>query len=85
MREIAPRNLAFFAGKFDINSPYGVTIPTLKDFAAQVPQAICELNPTNVSRNLIINPDAAPFDNPELRRASAEPRPEGLSRYHHRR
>src|ERR1700739_1365903 len=34
MREIAPRNLAFFAGKFDVNSPYGVTIPTLKDFAA---------------------------------------------------
>ena len=25
MREIAPRNLAFFAGKFDVGSPYGVT------------------------------------------------------------
>src|SRR5213076_389144 len=43
MREIAPRNLAFFAGKFDGNSAYGVTIPTLKDFAAQAPQAICEV------------------------------------------
>jgi peptide/nickel transport system substrate-binding protein len=46
MREIAPRNLAFFAGKFDVNSPYGVTIPTLKDFAAQAPQAICEVTST---------------------------------------
>src|SRR5256714_157510 len=43
MREIAPRNLAFFAGKFDLNSPYGVTIPTLKAFAAQGPQAICRV------------------------------------------
>jgi ABC-type transport system substrate-binding protein len=31
MREIAPRNLAFFAGKFDA-IPLGETIPTLKDF-----------------------------------------------------
>src|SRR6202048_4696391 len=29
IREIATRNLAFFAGKFDVTSPYGVTIPTL--------------------------------------------------------
>src|SRR6516225_7699821 len=37
MREISTRDLAFFAGKFDVNSPYGVTIPTLKDFATQAP------------------------------------------------
>lgn len=36
---IATRNLAFFAGKFDVTSPYGVTIPTLKDFKSQAPQA----------------------------------------------
>jgi hypothetical protein len=35
IKEIATRNLAFFAGKFDVTSPYGVTIPTLKDFASQ--------------------------------------------------
>ena len=29
------------------------------------------MNPTNVSRNLVINRDVAPFDNPELRRAMA--------------
>ena len=71
MREIAPRNLAFFAGKFDVNSPYGVTIPTLKDFAAQAPQAICEVTATNVNRTMIINPAKPPFDNPDLRRAMA--------------
>jgi peptide/nickel transport system substrate-binding protein len=71
MREISTRNLAFFAGKFDVNSPYGVTIPTLKDFAAQAPQAICEVTSTNVNRTLLINPSKPPFDNIELRRAMA--------------
>ena len=71
MREIAPRNLAFFAGKFDVNSPYGVTIPALKDFAVQAPQAICEVTATNVNRTMIINPAKPPFDNPDLRRAMA--------------
>jgi peptide/nickel transport system substrate-binding protein len=69
MREIAPRNLAFFAGKFDMTSPYGVTIPTLKDFKEQAPQSICEVTAVNVPRTMLINPHAAPFDNPELRRA----------------
>src|SRR5467141_3839640 len=55
IREISTRNLAFFAGKFDVTSPYGVTIPTLKDFAAQAPQAICEVTATNVNRTMIIN------------------------------
>src|SRR5580700_7752823 len=39
MRERAPSNLAFFAGKFDVTSPYGVTLPTFKDFKEQAPQA----------------------------------------------
>jgi peptide/nickel transport system substrate-binding protein len=71
MREIATRNLAFFAGKFDVTSPYGVTIPTLKDFKSQAPQAICEVTATNVNRTMIVNPSAPPFDKPELRRAMA--------------
>jgi peptide/nickel transport system substrate-binding protein len=71
MREIATRNLAFFAGKFDVTSPYGVTIPTLKDFNSQAPQAICEVTATNVNRTMIVNPSAPPFDKPELRRAMA--------------
>jgi peptide/nickel transport system substrate-binding protein len=71
MREIATRNLAFFAGKFDVTSPYGVTIPTLKDFKSQVPQAICEVTATNVNRTMIVNPISPPFDKLELRRAMA--------------
>ena len=71
IREIATRNLAFFAGKFDVTSPYGVTIPTLKDFKSQAPQAICEVTATNVNRTMIVNPTAPPFDKPELRRAMA--------------
>src|SRR5580693_232411 len=68
MREIAPRNLAFFAGKFDA-IPLGVTIPTLKDFREQAPPAICQANVGNVPRTMLINLHKPPFDNPELRRA----------------
>src|SRR5215475_7861371 len=71
MREISTRDLAFFAGKFDVNSPYGVTIPTLKDFATQAPQALCEVTSTNVNRTMIINPAKPPFDNLALRQAMA--------------
>ena len=49
--------------------PTDVTIPLLKDVKAQAPKAVCELAPTNVSTNLIINRDAPPFDNAEIRRA----------------
>jgi peptide/nickel transport system substrate-binding protein len=68
MKETAPRNLAFFAGKFDA-VPLGVTIPTLKDFKEQAPQAICETLVGNVPRTMLINLHKPPFDNPELRRA----------------
>ena len=61
IKEIATRNLAFFAGKFDVTSPYGVTVPTLKDFASQAPQAICEVTATNVNRTMIINSSAPPL------------------------
>src|SRR5947207_2383905 len=71
MKDNTTRNLAFIAGKFDIASPYGMTVPLLNDVMAQAPQAICELTSTNVSRNLILNRDKPPFDNAELRRAVA--------------
>ena len=63
------RNLSFIAGKFDISSPYGTTVPQLKDVMSQAPHAVCEVTATNVSRNLILNPEKPPFDNAELRRA----------------
>src|SRR5712692_3707991 len=48
-----------------------LTIPLPKDVQSQAPQAVCELAPTNVSTNLIVNRETPPFDNAELRRAMA--------------
>src|SRR5438128_1673076 len=69
IRDVSTRNLAFIAGKVDMYSPHGVTIPILKEIKSQAPQAICEVAPTNVNRTLIINRDKPPFDNADLRRA----------------
>jgi peptide/nickel transport system substrate-binding protein len=63
--------LAFEAGKFDLTFPDEVTIPLLKEVKSQAPNAICEVRPTNVSTNLIVNRDKPPFDNSDLRRALA--------------
>jgi peptide/nickel transport system substrate-binding protein len=63
--------LAFIAGKFDMTFPYQVTIPLLRDVQNQMPQAICELRPNNVRSTMLINRNAPPFDNPDLRRAMA--------------
>ena len=43
----------------------------MQDVKHQAPQAICELVPGNASTNLLVNREAPPFDNPELRRALA--------------
>ncbi|HTZ35577.1 MAG TPA: ABC transporter substrate-binding protein, partial [Stellaceae bacterium] len=61
--------LAFETGKFDLTFPYEVTAPLIKEVASQAPQAVCELVPANSSTNLLVNRDAPPFDNPDLRRA----------------
>ena len=63
--------LGFIAGKFDLTFPFGLTVPLMKDIQKQAPQAVCELEPANQSTNLIVNRDAPPFDNPEIRRAMA--------------
>jgi peptide/nickel transport system substrate-binding protein len=63
--------LAFVAGQLDMTFPYEVTVPLLKDIEIQAPQAICELPPRGVSSTLIVNRNAPPFDNPDLRRAMA--------------
>jgi len=68
---VATRNLTFIAGTFDISSPYGTSVPLLEEVKSQAPQAICDLTATNVSRNLILNPQKPPFDKPDLRRAVA--------------
>ena len=64
----ATRMLGFIAGKFDMTYPTDVTVPLLKDIQSQSPDAICVMRPTNVSTNLIINRDAPPFNNPDIRR-----------------
>src|SRR5271165_2418554 len=69
IREQGPRDLAFFAGRFDMTGPFGVSMATLEDFKSQAPQAGCEISHVNVPRTMLINPAAPPFDNPELRRA----------------
>ncbi len=61
--------LAFVTGKFDMTFPYEIQVPMLKDLQGQDPTAVCELRPTNVSRNLIINRHAPPFDDPDIRHA----------------
>ncbi|HYM31777.1 MAG TPA: ABC transporter substrate-binding protein [Candidatus Cybelea sp.] len=63
--------LAFIAGKFDMTFPTEVSIPLLKDVKTQSPKAVCVTAPTNVSTNLIVNREVAPFDNAEIRKAMA--------------
>lgn len=63
--------LGFITNLYDMTSPYAVTIPLLKDVKAQAPNAICEVAAMNNSTNLILNRDAPPFDNPDIRRAMA--------------
>ena len=67
IKDVSTRLLAFVAGKTDFYP--GVTIPQLTDVKSQAPQAVCEVFSANVSRNLLVNRDKPPFDNPELRRA----------------
>ena len=65
------RMLGFAAGKFDMTYPTDVSVPLYRDILKQVPQAQCTMRRTNVNTNLIVNRDAPPFDNPQLRRALA--------------
>ena len=71
IKNLSTAILAFVAGKFDMTFPYSVTAPLLKDVKKQMPQAICELAPLGIHRDLMDNPHVPPFDNPELRHAMA--------------
>src|SRR5665213_691554 len=63
--------LAFVAGKIDVTFPTELTAANEADIKKQDPTAICELKPINVSTNLIVNRESAPFDNADLRKAMA--------------
>jgi len=67
IQDVSTRLLSFMAGDEDVY--FGVTMPQLKDVKNKVPQAICDMTVANVARNLIVNRDVPPFDNPDLRRA----------------
>jgi peptide/nickel transport system substrate-binding protein len=65
----ATRMLAFIAGDQDVSFSVDVTVPLLRDIQEKAPNAVCNLHPTNVSTNLIVNSEKPPFDNPKIRRA----------------
>jgi len=71
IKNVATGILSFVSGKVDMTSWYFLQVPMLADVKNQDPQAICELVPSNVLRSVIINQDAPPFGNPNLRRAIA--------------
>src|SRR5438105_349480 len=64
--------LAFIAGNVDMTFPFTLRIPQLKDVQSQVPQADCEITPGGgINAHLLVNRDAPPFNNLELRKAMA--------------
>src|SRR5262249_44813152 len=63
--------LGLVAGKFDMSFPTEVSIPLIKDVKSQAPQMVCVIAQTNVATNLIINRDAPPFNDENIRRALA--------------
>ena len=67
IKNMSTRTLSFIAGQTQMLP--GVTPPVLKQIVEGAPNAVCEGVPANVSRNVLINRAAAPFDNAELRRA----------------
>jgi peptide/nickel transport system substrate-binding protein len=63
--------LALISGKFDTAFPYSLTVPLLRDLKSQMPNAMCEMGPVGLNRNLLVNRDVPPFENPDLRHAIA--------------
>ncbi len=63
------RILAFGAGEFDMTQIADITVPLIKDIESKAPKAICSLQPTNVTTHMLVNPERAPFDNIEIRKA----------------
>jgi len=61
--------LSFIAGRFDLTFPWEVTPEDRKLVMKDAPQAICETTSMNLSLNLLVNRTAAPFNNPDIRRA----------------
>src|SRR5260370_24957189 len=71
IKNVSTGLLAFLAGSLNMTSPYYIQVPVLNDVKNQDPEAICNLVPVNVNRNVMMNRDARPFNDPHLRRAIA--------------
>jgi peptide/nickel transport system substrate-binding protein len=71
IKNLSTAVLALISGKFDTAFPYSLTVPLLRDVKGQMPQAMCEMGPVGLNRNLLVNRDVPPFDNPDLRHAMA--------------
>jgi peptide/nickel transport system substrate-binding protein len=63
--------LAFASGKFDRYAQGILSLPLMKQLKSQSPNAVCEVVSWNIPRQMLVNRDKPPFDNPELRRAMA--------------
>ena len=61
--------MAFMAGRFDLTFTAEISQTVMKDIKAQMPNAICEMLPTNTQANLLVNRDKPPFDNAQIRKA----------------
>ena len=70
MTNRSTRVLSFIAGEFDMSWPNDLSPPLVKDTKSQRADAQCVIVPGTTS-NLVLNREAPPFDNPEVRRAFA--------------
>lgn len=61
--------LSFVAGRFDMTFPGDVSMTQLRDVKRQSSRAVCEATAANTNTNLMLNRDAAPFDNADIRHA----------------
>ncbi len=66
----ATRMLGLQTGKYDISFPTDVTVRLVEELKAQAPEVQCKLRAIGTS-NLIINREAPPFDNADIRQALA--------------
>ncbi len=63
--------LSFVSGRVDMTFPYEMSIPLVRDIKAQSPAGNCEVATMNGTTNLLVNRDAPPFNDPDIRRATA--------------
>lgn len=61
--------LSFVAGRYDMTFPNDVSMTQLRDVRRQSTRVTCEATAMNSNTNIMLNRDAPPFDNPDIRRA----------------